>query len=357
MKQFVAELRAALHADGPILTGVAVLCAVLLAILAAQGVDGLHPESYADNLAIYLFALFLMGIVIVARLLWRDRPSSPIGYLLAGCRRREFARFAASGIPMLLALVVYMPVFSAMKSAIPLFNTYAWDPALIAADRAIHGTDAWRVLQPALGHPLITSALSVAYHAWITLVYAGGVYFCFVHRDREVRARYFIGFFAIWTVIGIALATGLASVGPCFVGPLFGDHSFDPQMAYLRAANEHYRVMVLPVQDQLLAWQQAHAHGLGSGISAMPSMHVGMATLFALAMWRTSRIAGILAALFAVTIALASVHLGYHYAVDGYVAATVTLAIWAAARPVASWIARRADSPRSIGNLGGVAAA
>lgn len=342
MIQFAKELRRAIAADAPILALLAPVCTVLLLILARRGVNGLAVEAYGQNLQLYLFFLAMMTIAVFCRLLIKARPESPIGFLFELVRSPATARFFARGTPMLLALIIYMPIFSAMKSAIPLFHDYNWDATLIAADHTIFGSDPWRVLQPVIGYPIVTSALSVAYHAWILLVFAGGIYFNFIVQDDELRARYFVTFFAIWTVIGIALATGLASVGPCFVGPLLGNHHYDAQMAYLNEANQHYRVMVLSVQQELLEWQLHNAHGLGRGISAMPSMHVGLATLFALAMWRHGKVAGSLATVFAVIIAVGSVHLGYHYAVDGIVAATATIAIWALAAPFARWTVRRA---------------
>src|SRR3546814_3912411 len=74
-------------------------------------------------------------------------------------------------------------------------------------------------------------------------------------------------------LVGGGLATLFASVGPCFVGPMLGDNRFDAQMAYLNAANEQVPIMVLPVQQMLLDWFHTDANGLGSGITAMPSMH------------------------------------------------------------------------------------
>jgi hypothetical protein len=326
--------------DGPIVAGLAAVWLALLILLASKGVSGLRPDAYAANLLLNAVTLGIMTIFVFAGLLYRDRPKSPIGFSIRLLASGDWLVFVARGLPMLIAVIVLMPAFSATKSAIPLFNPYSWDPTWIAADQAIHGMDAWQLLQPAFGFPIVTSLLSVAYHAWLFLVYAGTVYFCFFAKDRELRAQYFIGYFAIWTVLGAGLAIALASVGPCFVAPLFGDHRFDGHMAYLRAANEQYPVFVLGVQEKLLAWNQSGNHGLGTGISAMPSMHVSMATLFALSMTRVSRIAGIGAWLFTLTIFVASVHLAYHYAVDGYVAIVATVAIWAVAKPLARMVVR-----------------
>ena len=344
MKRSISAFRQALAEDGPIVAGLAAVWLALLVLLASKGVNGLRLDAYAANLLLNFVTLGVMAIFVFAGLLYRERPASPIGFSLALLTNGDWLANIARGLPMWIAVIVLMPAFSAMKSSIPLFNSYSWDPAWIAADRAIHGMDPWQLLQPVLGFPIVTSLLSVAYHAWLFLVYAGTVYFCFLAKDRELRAQYFIGYFAIWTVVGAAMAVAFASVGPCFVAPLFGDHRFDEHMAYLRAANEQYPVFVLGVQEKLLAWHQSGNHGLGTGISAMPSMHVSMATLFALSISKVSRVAGIGAWLFMVTILIASVHLAYHYAVDGYVAIAATVAIWALAKPLARMVVRRSIS-------------
>ena len=55
-----------------------------------------------------------------------------------------------------------------------------------------------------------------------------------------------------------------------------------------------------------------------------------MLVLFALLGWRTSRWLGWLFTAYACVILIGSVHLGWHYAVDGYLSIAGALAIWAA---------------------------
>ena len=341
MRLVVEEFRRALAIDGPILAGVAAVFVACLLVLSLAGVDEvLRGNSYVKNMTLFLLLLAPMAIFRMGQMLYRDRPVSPIAYLAQVARSREGVRAVVQGFPMLIALVVFMPVFSAMKSAIPLLSSYRWDATLIQAERALYGQDAWLVLQPVVGTPLMSAFLSNAYHAWVFLIYAGGVYFAFIVKDRTLRSQYFIGYFSIWTVLGIVMAIGFASVGPCFLSAVVGDRTFDPQMAYLYAANEQYPVLVLNVQETLLAWYQSGSYGLGRGISAMPSMHVAMATLFALGLWRISRPAGVAAFAFVAVIMVGSVHLGYHYSLDGYVAGAMTLLIWF----VAGRLARRLDA-------------
>jgi hypothetical protein len=60
----------------------------------------------------------------------------------------------------------------------------------------------------------------------------------------------------------------------------------------------------------------------------MPSLHNAMAVLFACAAYQADRRIGRLFAGYALLIWIGSIHLGWHYAVDGIVAAALTVAIW-----------------------------
>ena len=64
------------------------------------------------------------------------------------------------------------------------------------------------------------------------------------------------------------------------------------------------------------------------GISAMPSIHVGAAVLFAILGWRTNWILGFGFTVYALLIQFGSVHLGWHYAIDGYFSAILAFVLW-----------------------------
>jgi hypothetical protein len=72
-------------------------------------------------------------------------------------------------------------------------------------------------------------------------------------------------------------------------------------------------------------------------------MHVSIAVLMMLVGFRASRWIGTLYAIFAVLIMLGSVHLAWHYAVDGYLAAALTILIWKSSGRIVRWWSRRAD--------------
>lgn len=325
----------------------AVLGGVVAFAIGRAGGPSVGIGAYLPNVRFYLFALTGFVCVAVGYLLVRHKPDSPARFLVRAEPARELWQTITGGLPLILAVALFMPSFSIIKAGIPLFTEYGWDAEFIALDRALHGTDPWRLLQPALGHPLITAALAQLYHTWFLLIYAGTLFFALLVKDRALRCRYFLSYFAMWTIGGMAMAVGFASVGPCFLEPLLGDRHFAEQTAYLAAADRQYPVAVLDVQRSLVAWFQSGDFELGRGISAMPSMHVALAFLFFLAMRKVSRAAGWFFGAYCVLILIASVHLAYHYAIDGYVSLALVAAIWWLAGKLAPRLVSPAPEPAS----------
>lgn len=332
----------------PVYAGALVLFGICIGLLASKGI---LPEFGPIWVNARLFALSIIAIAScdAGWQLAKLRPDEPLAHLRARYTSGPAQNAAKAGLPLLGICIVLLPFFSKMKAAIPLFNAYTWDDAFIAWDRAIFfGHDAWEVLQPVLGFPIVTAFLALLYQLWFLLLYPGCLYFAFAKMDAGLRRQFFLTYVLSWTLIGGAMATWFASVGPVFVGPLLGDARFDDQMAYLNTANEQVPIMTLTVQQMLLDWFNTDANGLGSGITAMPSMHCAIAFLFWLAMRRISKRAGLFFGVFFAITWLSSVHLAYHYAVDGLVSLVAVAALWwLSARIINAWDAwlRRADQP------------
>ena len=311
-----------------IVSYVAILCLAVTKFIAEAGGPRIVLGDYLPNVRFYMIALVVYISGAASYMLIRYKPDEPTQFLLSSPQAMRLWRAIWSGLPLIIALGFFLPSFSLIKSGIPLFTEYSWDLDFIELDRTIHGTDPWRILQPVLGIPIITSVLAKLYHAWFLLIYAGSLFFAFAVEDRTLRYRYFFSYFVMWTIGGIFMAVGLASVGPCFLEPVLGNSYFAEQMAYLHSAHQQYPVDVLEVQTEMVAWFESGNYGLGRGISAMPSMHVALAFLFFLAMRHVSHWAGWFFGAFFVIIQLSSVHLAYHYAIDGYASIALVAAVW-----------------------------
>lgn len=341
------DLTSLLRRDAPVYAVGITLFVIALAIFAAYGIS-VAPDLILANTRLYLIAGFAMLVFDAAFLLIKERPQSPTHFLIKTYKARLTSPATRASIPLFALIATFMPFFSKFKSMIPLFNEFSWDETFIAWDRALFlGYDAWEVMQPLLGYPIVSAAMAGLYHLWMLLIYMGTLFFLFYAAGRPVARQYLLGFFLIWTVVGGAMATALASVGPVFVGPILGMDTFDNQMAYLNAANEQVPVMTLHVQEMLLGWYNAGERGLGSGITAMPSMHVAMAMLFWLAIREVSPRAGRAFFVFFVLIWIGSVHLAYHYAVDGLVSIIATAILWHVAKGIVKrWDARLSRAPK-----------
>ena len=142
----------------------------------------------------------------------------------AGLLRDAAAVLARYWLPLLAIAIIFMPFFSKLKSMIPLFNSYSWDHAFIAWDRAIFfGYDAWQVLQPVFGYPVITALMAALYHVWMLLIYMGTLFFIFYPAADRVRRHYMLGFVLIWTLVGGAMAREFTPeiIGPAGTGMVF----------------------------------------------------------------------------------------------------------------------------------------
>ena len=280
-------------------------------------------------------SLLFMRFYYIAR---HMKPERPLSALLKDIKQfiGSGARMA-NGIPMVMIMVIFMYVFVDVKAAIPALNPYSWDTYFADLDRTLHfGRQPWEWLQPLLGYAPITFLININYNAWFLVMWMVWVFFAFADKPNELRTRFFLSFFGVWILIGGVLAVVFSSAGPCFYGRLgLTPDPYADLMTYLRGVNDVMPVWAVPVQD--LLWQGHVNKSLIDGISAMPSMHNGSALLFALAGFRVSHRIGRLLAFHAAFIFIGSIHLGWHYAVDSYVAWALTLVIWFAMAPVARW--------------------
>ena len=276
--------------------------------------------------------LLWVGLLVSRDLfiLWRSgTPASP-ARLLA---ERLLERFLVADRPgnvfhSLVTLTPMMIAFTVMKDNIAIIHPFDWDKTFAHWDLLLGGGSApWELLQPLLGHPAITIALNLCYHLWFFLMFGVLTWQAFSPRTDALRMQFLLAFCFAWFFVGSVLALVFSSAGPCFYDRLFPDQPlFAAQMAYLNGIGANW-IWSLAVQNDL--WHSyVTGDGQITGISAMPSMHVTIATLLALLGWRKSAGMGIAFSLFAAAILLGSVHLAWHYAVDGLAAVVLASFFW-----------------------------
>ena len=305
------------------------------------------PEAHAADAIEILFGilffsvpavLFGLATYLFIRMAAVEKPESPLKALYANLKAvlGNPDRMAA-GIPAAIALVAFMYVFTMIKAAITVLVPFAWDMGFDRLDTLLHfGYRPWELLQPIFGYWPVTFLVNLNYNMWFVVMNVFWAYYAFIARPSAQRTRFFLSYMLIWMVGGGLMAVAFSSAGPCYFTRLgFSPDPYAPLMAYLAEANTHLPIWALGTQDML--WDlKLQGSGFG-GVSAMPSMHNATALLFVLMCpWQSRLIRGLLIGHCAF-IFLGSVHLGWHYAVDGYAAFALALGLWALMGPVSRW--------------------
>ncbi|MGP3698638.1 phosphatase PAP2 family protein [Rhodobacter sp. NSM] len=345
--QALGTLRHALHENRWLILvcGLNVAAAHLLA-----ATHGLPYDIRASGYLVMILTvmmpiyLFLMAVWMLVRIAQQSPRVRPLPLFLSRLRASlTDGRRIGSGIVAMLALSFFFDSFSFIKNIIPLVIPFSWDTTFANLDRSLHGgVDPYHVTLLLLGTPLATTVLNGAYHFWLLLVYFVVMAGCFTGANPPARRTFLLSFPLVWGLGGNLLAILFSSAGPCYYTALGLGDRFEPLMQALREFHETSPVWALRVQDLLWAGYKT-GEGL-RGISAFPSMHVASTTLMTLYAFTWRRWAGWLMVVFLGMILVGSVHLGWHYAVDGYASIAMTLAIWFGVRRLVTGRAPRVDA-------------
>ena len=276
-----------------------------------------------------ILSLVLFGLAAhVVGALWSNRPERPFHYL-AGYSREFLTLERLLGAAIVLALLpLHSIAFMFFKLMIPLIRPFSWDEQFAAWDQALHfGRQPWEYLQ--FNSPLVTRLIDASYLTvfGVMAVLLGWYIFCDPNSKR--RQQFLWTYLLSWFLLGNVAATALSSAGPCYYAHLVpGSSPFAPLMASLSEINQTHPLHAVFLQEFL--WTEYLEEGLsyGQSISAMPSMHVSIAALLVIATWNLNRWIGLVMLANAILILVGSVHLGWHYALDGYAAAIGTWLIW-----------------------------
>lgn len=238
---------------------------------------------------------------------------------------------------VILILALLLGSFTTFKSAIPQIRPFQYDALFMSLDRALFfGHDPWRITHALFGDAMSTWVLQQFYIYWFALMWISLAFVTLRADLNQLRDQYIMAFSLSFIFIGCLGALLFSSAGPCYYSwAAPAPNVYEPLMERLYYLDQELRSMSPPRSLNGLVLQQylndAHNDGslvFGGGISAMPSMHVAVATLVALAAWTYQRWLGGLLAPVILIIWIGSIHLGWHYAVDGLVAFFLVLIIW-----------------------------
>jgi len=295
---------------------------------------GVISDFYSKPLLLAVVCFIVLFFSVRATIvMWRHgRDEGSLIYAVVRDIRRFISIERVMGAaPILLLTPIFFSLFTSFKNALPHIVPFYLDASLTEWDRWLHGGRLpWEWLQPLIGFPLLTLLLSILYKVWFLLKYGLICWHSFRFEHENGRNQFLLSVLLCWILIGAGVATLLSSAGPCYFGALNdgGDNPYSELMSYLYWANGVYPVPDLYAQEYLwAAYSQSHAEPF-SGISAMPSMHVSMALLFLLTCWKAHPLLRGMLLLYLLCILVGSIHLGWHYAVDGYVSLLLTFGIW-----------------------------
>jgi membrane-associated phospholipid phosphatase len=296
-----------------------------------------------------LFFILAVLCVFLAQALYEtdDFSGFPLGWLkrVVGDFERRLNAYVHSGMLSrafwgLVALVPLLTFFSMGKSMIPHIVPYRWDPLLSAADRVLHGgryPHEW--LQPIVDRFHMLPLLDNAYLVWFGVLFFVNGFAIFCDRDETRRMQYLWSFSICWILSGTVLATVFSSCGPVFYH-LFYPALPDPYnglVKWLMTAHDGQPAHTFQEAKMLYGMEQSKVLPQLNGISAMPSQHVAVSWLMALYARRIDKTTGAIGFAYAILILLASIVLGWHYAVDGYAGLLLVSLIW--------WAAGRVSRP------------
>jgi hypothetical protein len=326
---WLAAFRRELRAERPIFIGFLIYFALAGTVARSQHY-AFNPFEFAlkfgPTLALLVFLWLVLHALFLALKHHREAPLAALPSLFRGLLTPHLA----IGLLLVPFLLVFIQCFLSIKILLPKFMPFVWDATLAGWDNALHGdTDPWFLLQPYLGHAAVTRALEVVYSAlWLLAVLLFPILVAFSVKSRALRWQYFFTYLLCWFLLGNVLAGFMLSGGPVYFDVFTGDSTrFAPIISYLQSLGSH-ELSALAFRDILLEIHQTGKMSQFGGISAMPSMHMSMATLFACVAARLHRGFFVFSLGFLAAMLLASVHLGWHYAIDGYAAIILTLVIW-----------------------------
>lgn len=236
-----------------------------------------------------------------------------------------------------LAISMTMGSFTAYKSLMPYDNPFSYDERFMQLDLLIFQNIApWKLTHSMFENPISSWVIMQYYHLSFVIFWCCLAASIISRRLRKIRSMICLSTILSFIMIGCIAANYFSSAGPCYYKWVKSGSDpyqelrsrLEKQNLDLRRFSESMNLYSLDAQDYLLSASQAGRLVYGGGISAMPSMHVSTAVLAMIIGIHIGRVIGVVFALGVLLTWVGSIHLGWHYSVDGIVAFTMTLMIY-----------------------------
>jgi hypothetical protein len=281
-----------------------------------------HARDFRPTLYLppFSFSYLMFGAIPLVIVLLRAvrRSTRPFLFFRRVWSPQEFLRSLIAAAPFLIAWPFFMAAFTAMKNLLNEVVPFTWDNTFMEIGRTLHfGQHPWQWLD--IESPLVTRLLESAYAFWGVLLVAVPFAVALGRAGSPARTRFLVSIILVFILLGNIAAGAFMSAGPFwfeFTGAKHNDYA--GLFAYLTQADPNGDFSAINFQRYL--WQ-AYLQGatqLGTGISAFPSVHVAVATLYALHAWPLGRVPRFAATTYLLLIMVGAVHLGWHYSLDCY---------------------------------------
>lgn len=232
-----------------------------------------------------------------------------------------FLEFAVA----MVAVHATIMMFVNLKQFLPALNPMLYDSPLWRLDAFLHfGIEPAPVVTELAAEHGLLPWLDRAYLLYYPVQVLVPLLFLVAKPLRPLRGRFFFAYCLIWMAGGL-LYVAWPSLGPVYYrGSRFVWLDQAPYAQYLQEVlmRDYVRFRTDPTFYTVKLYQ---------GVAALPSLHVGVLALFAIATRRFRTASALLWLLTAITF-VGSLALGWHYAVDGYAGALLAWLCWRVAR-------------------------
>jgi hypothetical protein len=271
------------------------------------------PPFYSS----YLLGLSILAVVVAVRHAF-GRSHQRFLFFPRVWRPQDFLHSLIAAAPFLVAWPLFMAGFTAVKTLLNDIVPFTWDFTFMTIGRELHfGKHPWQWL--GIENPAVTHFLESAYAFWGVLLVAVPLAVTLRRPNCAARARFLISMILVFILLGNLVAGAFMSAGPFWFELSGAEHNdYAGLFAYLMQADPNGDFSAISFQRYLWHAYTAGATQVGTGISAFPSVHVAVATLYALYAWPLGRLPRVAAVLYLLAVTVGAVHLGWHYSLDCY---------------------------------------